>query len=259
VAFSLGNPKGGNVIYVNGAADAEKTAKQLYDLIGDKHGSSDDKEICDLIELIHKTIHRDYSLGYVLSRGVAFHYGNMPLLIRTEIERLFRNNKIKYLVCTSTLIEGVNMPCQSIFVRGPTKGRGRPMSPSDFWNLAGRAGRWGKEFQGNVVCVDAKRENVWRNGAPKKRAKFPISRTSDKVLLQSDEFLSFIENYTPRDEARRKPDLEYVFSYVVSSHIRNNGISSAIWAHRFSEELIFTLNDRIAEIVKNLKTPQEVV
>jgi hypothetical protein len=29
-----------------------------------------------------------------LQRGVAFHYGNMPLLIRTEIERLFRANKI---------------------------------------------------------------------------------------------------------------------------------------------------------------------
>ncbi|MBW8038655.1 MAG: DEAD/DEAH box helicase [Planctomycetes bacterium] len=259
VAFSLGNPKGGNVIYVNGAADAEKRAKQLYDLIGDDSESSQDKEIHDLIDLIQKTIHRKYSLGYVLRRGIAFHYGNMPLLIRTEIERLFSQNKIKYLVCTSTLIEGVNMPCQSIFVRGPQKGRNKPMNPNDFWNLAGRAGRWGKEFQGNVVCVDAKREDVWKKGAPKGRTKFRISRTSDEVLSRSDELLSFIENQTPREEARKNPNLEYVFSYLVSSYIRNSSIASAIWARRFHEELIRTLDERIAEIVGNLKTPQEVL
>lgn len=259
VAFSMGNSKGGNIIYVNGAADAEKRAMQLYDLIGDDSESSEDKEIHDLIELIQKTIHRGYSLGNVLSRGVAFHYGNMPLLIRTEIERLFRENKIKYLVCTSTLIEGVNMPCQSIFVRGPTKGRGKPMSQSDFWNLAGRAGRWGREFQGNVVCVDAKREDVWKEGAPRGRTKFRISRTSDRVMSESDELLLFIENQTQREEARRKPNLEYIFSYLVSSYIRNSSIASAIWARRFPEEFIRTLDERIAEIVGNLKTPQEVV
>ena len=259
VAFSLGNPEGGNVIYVNGAADAEKRAKQIYGLIGDESESSEDREIRDLIELIQKTIHREYSLGNVLRRGVAFHYGNMPLLIRTEVERLFRENKIKYLVCTSTLIEGVNMPCQSIFVRGPTKGRGKPMSSSDFWNLAGRAGRWGKEFQGNVVCVDAKRENVWKEGAPRGRTKFQISRTSDKVLSKNDELLLFIENQTQREEARSKPNLEYVFSYLVSSYIRNGSISSAIWARRFPEELVRTLDERIGEIVENLGVPKEVV
>ncbi|MBN2266886.1 MAG: DEAD/DEAH box helicase [Candidatus Babeliaceae bacterium] len=259
VAFSLGNPEGGNVIYVNGAADAEKRAKQLYDLIGDDSESFKDKEINDLIELIQKTIHRNYSLGYVLRRGIAFHYGNMPLLVRTEIERLFRENKIKYLVCTSTLIEGVNMPCQSIFVRGPQKGHNKPMNPSDFWNLAGRAGRWGKEFQGNVICVDAKQDNVWKKGAPKRRTKFRIYRTSDKILLQSEDLQSFIDNKTPREEARKTPNLEYVFSYLVSSYIRNSSISSANWACRFPDKLILTLDERIGEIVRKINTPKEVI
>ena len=47
--------------------------------------------------------------------GFAFNYKN-------EIERLFKNGKIKYLVCTSTLIEGMNLPAKSIFIRGPKKG-----------------------------------------------------------------------------------------------------------------------------------------
>jgi hypothetical protein len=259
VAYSLSYPKGGNVIYVNGAADAEKTAKQLYDLVGKVPDILLNKEIQDLIELIQKIIHHDYSLAYVLRRGIAFHYGNMPLLVRTEIERLFSANIIRYLVCTSTLIEGVNMPCQSIFVRGPHKGHNKPMNPSDFWNLAGRAGRWGKEFQGNVVCVDAKQENVWKEGAPRSRTKFRIYRTSDKVLLQKEDILSFIDNKTPRDEAIKNPNLEYVFSYLVSSYLRNGDITSTSWSHRFPSEQIKMLNDKIGALVVNLKTSKEII
>lgn len=259
VAHSLSNCKGGNVIYVNGAAEAEKTAKQLYDLIGDVPELSEDKEILNLIELTQKTIHPEYCLRHVLRRGVAFHYGNMPLLIRTEIERLFSRNTIRYLVCTSTLIEGVNMPCQSIFVRGPQKGRNKPMTSSDFWNLAGRAGRWTKEFQGNVICVDAKSEGIWKNGAPKGRRKFRISRTSDEVLSRGDDLLSFIDNGTPRDEAAKNPNLEYVCSYLVSSYLRSGSIPSAPWAHRFSTEHIEALDEKIAALVADLRTPKEMV
>jgi hypothetical protein len=259
IAFALGSHAGGNILYANGAADAEKAAKQVYDLLGSAKEQSPDGEIQDLIELIQKTVHRQYFLAGVLRRGIAFHYGNMPLLIRKEIERLFRNNKLKYLVCTSTLIEGVNMPSQSIFVRGPTKGRGKPMNSSDFWNLAGRAGRWGKEFQGNVVCIDPRRSDVWKRGAPVDKTRFKIERTSDKVLSQTEELLTFIRDGTPRNEALRNPDLEYVFSYLMSSYILNGTITQAAWARRFPEDVIKKLNGLLADCFANLRIPTEIV
>ena len=61
----------------------------------------------------------------LVERGVAFHYGNMPSLIRLEVERLFRSGKIRFLICTSTLIEGVNLSCRTIVLRGPRKGIGK--------------------------------------------------------------------------------------------------------------------------------------
>ena len=259
VAFTLGSREGGNVIYVNGAADAEKAAKQLYDLLGKDADISADQEIKDLVDLIRKTIHRQYSLSNVLQRGVAFHYGNIPLLVRTEIERLFRENKIKYLVCTSTLIEGINMPCQSIFARGPTKGRGKPITPSDFWNLAGRAGRWGKEFQGNVICVDPKREDVWKNGAPTRKTKFRITRTTDDVLSDVDTLLQYINNGTPRDEAVKKPNLEYVFSYLMSCNIQNGSILDTLWSRRFPEEAVQQINKLLEQKSQSLTTPNDVI
>jgi len=259
VAFALGNRVGGNIIYVNGAADAEKVAKQVFDLLGNGAMLPTDREIQDLIDLIKKTVHRRYALAGVLLRGVAFHYGNMPLLIRTEIERLFRTNKIKYLICTSTLIEGVNMPCQSIFLRGPTKGRGKPMTSSDFWKLAGRAGRWGKEFQGNVVCVDARREDVWTNGAPRSKASFQITRTADQVLNRAEALLTFIENGTPRTEAQREPNLEYVFSYLMSCHILNGSITQAAWTRRFPDAVVQKVAGMLQRVATSLRTPTEVV
>lgn len=259
IASELGNPKGGNIIYVNGAADAEKVAKQLYGLLDDIPELEEDSEISALIELVKKTVHPKYFLANVLLKGIAFHYGNMPLLIRTEIERLFGANKIRYLICTSTLIEGVNLPCQTIFVRGPKKGRSIPMSHSDFWNLAGRAGRWGKEFQGNVVCVDANKENIWKKGTPKSKAKYVITRTSDTVLTQQNELLDFIDEGTPRKTASERPNLEYVFSYLASSYIQNGSVSKSAWARRYNKELIEILDAKIAAMFNVIDIPAEVI
>jgi len=160
VAHALGGEGGGNIVYVNGADDAEKVAKNISDLLPE---ASDDDEIGNLQDLVRTAVHPKYSLADALAKRVAFHYGNMPLAIRSEIERLFGEGKIQFLVCTSTLLEGVNLPCRTIFMRNPQKGRGKPLSEADFWNLAGRAGRWGKEFQGNIVCIDTDDESLWPN------------------------------------------------------------------------------------------------
>jgi prepilin-type processing-associated H-X9-DG protein len=259
VAHALRHPDGGNVVYVDGAAKAEKAALQLYDLLGAEADCGEDPSIKNLVDLIRKIVHKDYTLARVLHRGIAFHYGNMPLLIRTEIEKAFQEGTIRFLICTSTLIEGVNMPCRNIFVRGPHKGLTKPMNAYDFWNLAGRAGRWGKEFQGNVVCVDPRQLRVWEEPAPRSRKRQRIARTTDTVLDNLDALLSFVAARTPRDVAYANPTLEYVFSYLVSSHIRFGSISEAPWAKRLAPSTIAVLDGVIAEVRKALKTPDDII
>ena len=89
-------------------------------------------------------------------KGVAFHYANIPKKLRQEIERAFSDSKIRYLVCTSTLLQGVNLPAKSIFMFKPTKGQNRPLRSADFWNLSGRARRLRSEFQGNIMVARIK-------------------------------------------------------------------------------------------------------
>jgi len=225
VAVSLGESGGGNVVYVNGAADAEKAALQIYDALGADADVSHDQGIADLRELVQRTIHTQYALATVLQRGIAFHYGNMPLLVRTEIERLFRNGTLKYLVCTSTLLEGINLPCRNLFARNPKKGNGNPMSAADFWNLAGRAGRWGKEFQGNIICVDASRPERWPE-LPTTRQRQPVIRATHVALTDVEAVISYIETGAPLSAAKENPMLETVYSYLASRVISGAGLSN---------------------------------
>ncbi|HEU4678684.1 MAG TPA: DEAD/DEAH box helicase, partial [Terrimicrobiaceae bacterium] len=191
VAVALGRQHKGNLVYANGPSEAERIAKQIGEARRNEVDLSGHEEIVKLKELVEKTIHRRYRLIGALDAGVAFHYGNMPLLVRTKIEELFREGVLSYLVCTSTLMEGVNLPSSNLFAMGPKKGHRTLMEPADFWNLAGRAGRWGKEFQGNIICIDPRDTKRW-NEPPLQRVRRPLSRASDRVLADVEALRSYI-------------------------------------------------------------------
>lgn len=260
VAHAISGMSNGSIVYVNGAAEAEKIAGQLYDLIGTEVEGEASGDLQALIELAQHVVHKKFLLATSLRRGVAFHYGNMPLLIREEIERLFSAGTIKYLVCTSTLIEGVNMACRNIFMRGPKKGRGNPLSAEDFWNLAGRAGRWGKEFQGNIFCIDADRESLWgKDGPPRERTRLPIRRTTDDVLSDPSELIQFIKGKAPLEAAKNRPELEYVFSYLAGIYARHGGLLKAPWAGRHKAAELAELADVVEEAIDSLSIEPEII
>ena len=256
VASVLADPLGGNLLYVDGAADAEKGAHQLWDLTVPPETA--DKELQSLVDLVKRYIHPEYALANTLGRGIAFHYGNMPLLIRTEIERLFKEGRIHFLVCTSTLIEGVNLPCKSIFVRGPHKGRGKPMNETDFWNLAGRAGRLGKEFQGNVICVDPRRTDVWSSPPPTKRRNYPIKPTADAIFDDLAEFLTYLNNNSPTSATVARPEYDQLATYLLSQYSDTNGLQQSSACSGLESEKRLELEAAVKAIRESLTIPLEI-
>lgn len=254
VALALSRNSPGNVIYVNGAADAEKTANLLYDSL--PNSESIDSEVLSLIDLSEKIIHKKFLLNKVLKKGIAFHYGNIPLIVKSEIERLFSANKINYLICTSTLVEGVNMSCKNIFLRGPKKGQSSKMSAEDFWNLAGRAGRWGKEFQGNIFCIDADNSELWLNGnPPKNKSNININRTTDKILRDYVSLSNYINGNVHFDTSMTNPEWEYVFSYLAIAYTRFGSLDNNPYLKKKGVDAITALNLAVAETVKNITIP----
>lgn len=251
IAAAVGE-RGGTLVYSNGAGEAEEIA----DLISQLLPKLDfvDSELAQLAELARKGVHQDFRLAPLVECGVAFHYGNMPSLIREEIERLFRSGKIRFLVCTSTLIEGVNLSCRTIVVRGPRKGIGHPMEPHDFWNLAGRAGRWGDEFQGNIICIEPNNTKAWPNGVPS-RARYPIKRQSDVVLELGDRMVDYLSKraLSSLSTLEDSDEFEPVGSYLLTTFMQLGSISAAGLAKRHPPALIERLDHILGALAENIE------
>lgn len=259
LAFTLSGSKKGNLIYCNGAAEAEKTAIQLMSLILDKTPDLEiSSRVKELIKLVKKTIHPNYALVEVLKAGVAFHYGNMPLSIRNEIEALFKNGDISFLVCTSTLVEGVNLPAKSIYIRGPQKGKNNPMSEMDFWNLAGRAGRQGKEFQGNIICLDATDESVWKNGTPFERKKYLIKGTVDSVVeSKSQELINYIS--AKNETVNKDTQLDYAYTYFLSAFFQYGAISKSPLTNLYGKDFCQSIDNAFVSALINVEIPSSLL
>lgn len=249
--------RGGTLVYANGAGEAEEVADLISQLIPAL--SEPDTELSELADLARKGVHPNFTLASLVERGVAFHYGNMPSLIRLEVERLFRHSKIRFLVCTSTLIEGVNLSCRTIVVRGPRKGIGHPMEPHDFWNLAGRAGRWGNEFQGNIVCIDPQDSAAWPTGVPA-RSRYPIRRESDAVLDLGDGMAAYLDRRatTPVAELEDVGKYEQVGAYLLATYLRLGSIAQAGLAKRHSPAMIEKLEESLATIAAQIEIRPEI-
>lgn len=142
------NDDDATVIYANGRAEAEDIAEELVACLNSTSPAG--PEIREAVRFLRDHIHPAYPLNAFLMNGVAVHYGSMPGIVRNVVEDLFRARKVRFIVTTSTLLQGVNLPARNIVIHNPRRGKGRPMKPAEFRNLAGRAGRLAQEFHGNV-------------------------------------------------------------------------------------------------------------
>lgn len=144
-----------NLVYVSSANKAIEYALQLSKLLEDNDYNVE-SEPNDRLEAVAKEIeqkiHKDYYLAKLIRNRVAFHIGALPAEIRAQVEALLRSGDIRYCFCTSTLLEGVNVPVDNLFIFDNKKGRSA-MSVIDAYNLIGRAGRVTLNEYGNVFMV----------------------------------------------------------------------------------------------------------
>ena len=94
---------------------------------------------------------------FALEQGFAAHHAGMIALFRHIVETLFERGLIKVVFATETLALGLNMPARSVVVEKLVKfdGTGHvPLTPGEFTQLTGRAGRRGIDDIGHAVLVD---------------------------------------------------------------------------------------------------------
>lgn len=129
----------------NGAIEAAREFAKGKDNI-------DDDDLKQLANDIRDQVHGDYYLTKLIRKGIAYHIGYLSASIRQRIEKLFKAGKITAMFCTSTLIEGVNLPADNLFITNYRSGRPQ-MTSVEFRNLIGRVGRIKFNLYGNVFFI----------------------------------------------------------------------------------------------------------
>ena len=145
----VGDKKHGqSIVYFNSKDKAVDMAREYASRLQPKN----DPQLETLAREIENEIHKTYYLADLIRCGVAYHIGYLPNHIRTSIEKNFRERKIDILFCTSTHVEGVNLPADNVFVMSYKNGN-HNMTAVDFRNLIGRVGRIEYNLYGNVFIL----------------------------------------------------------------------------------------------------------
>ncbi|MFZ0834061.1 MAG: helicase-related protein, partial [Mycobacterium sp.] len=127
---------------------------------------TDDDERARIVEVIDRRT-ADLSdadlvvLGYHewregLVRGIAAHHAGMLPIFRHTVEELFTAGLTKVVFATETLALGINMPARTVVLERLVKFNGEqhlPLTPGEYTQLTGRAGRRGIDIEGHAVVL----------------------------------------------------------------------------------------------------------
>ena len=107
-------------------------------------------------------ISADFELVGLLDKGVGVHHAGLSDEVRGLMEWLAETGSLRMLCTTSTIAQGINFPVSSVFLSSryvPQGTQSVEITPRDFWNLAGRAGRIGHDSVGVVgLCEGTDRD-----------------------------------------------------------------------------------------------------
>jgi len=100
-----------------------------------------------------------HTLKALAMRGIAFHHSGLLPFMKEILEILFSKGYIKVLFATETFAVGINMPTKTVVFTALEKftdGRMRSLTSSEYIQMAGRAGRRGKDERGLVIYLPQK-------------------------------------------------------------------------------------------------------
>lgn len=222
-AYSAGK----NIIYLNKPMDIEKFALALADVLPEV----DSELIQTACDNISEYLQPQYNLLTCLRKGIIYHHGSVPDAIRIYIEDLYKkDDAVRYVITSSTLLSGVNLPAERMFILDNKRGRSN-LSHDSFKNLVGRVCRFSEIFShetgnlhrlepqiylvfGKYFAQNANCESFLRNVAKVEQnykdavdnvllSEAKIAADNEEKLRQASEFIENYENGVVEDYQER--------------------------------------------------------
>ena len=205
-----------NIVYINKPIDIEQFALDLAKILPDVQS----QEIDLAIQNISDYLNPQYNMLICLKKGIVYHHGSIPDNIRIYIEDLYKRiPEIKYIITSSTLLSGVNLPAEKMFILDIKKG-GEYLRAEEFKNLIGRVCRFKDIFSvhnGNLNLLEPHIHIVFgkyfSKNADCKKYLHNVAKADKRIIDNVDNVLLKNTEITKENEEKLKDASEYIENY----------------------------------------------
>lgn len=258
-----------NIVYFNKPSDIEDFAKKMISVLPDIELT---QELTKVITNISEYLSPEYTLVKCLRKGIIYHHGSVPDSIRQYIEFAYSSIKeIRFVLTSSTLLEGVNLPAEKMFLLDNRKGL-ENLTPSSFKNLIGRICRFSEVFDGRNTSLKRLEPEIYlivgdyfRNNANYKsfvsgvmKVDIELHDECENVLLESTEI-------TPDTHDKLEQAKEFVENYetgIIDDYNARRvvtGIGKSCIQNNITEFDVFNHEEMLQTYVDSLKSKQFMI
>lgn len=215
-----------SILYLcQGSGMVDKRAEFLYNTLPET-------EVSDSIELVRKFIidevGKETILTKVLKKKIALHHAGLSDETKLLIEHLIREKEIEHIFATSTLAEGVNFPVSAVYFDSYRKGDTK-LSTSDFWNIAGRAGRTLVDNYGKLIFPFNSKGNIESAKSLIQESSKGIASMLLELMINADnilEALGAVESQIFKLAYKYSNSLEPLVQYLI--HVLNHSGNESV-------------------------------
>jgi len=154
-----------------------------------------DKNILSFIKWVKDEIHEDWYVVKAMERGFLIHNGQLLNngFRMYQLDLYDKSKEFYNLLCTSTILEGVNLSAKNIIITSPSRFRNK-FDAFDFYNLVGRTGRLYQHYLGYAFYLKEKDDPNYNINDAIKKIKFEatdISEDSDFYTKDDSECVQY--------------------------------------------------------------------
>ncbi len=155
------------------------------------------KNVQNFIAWASAEIHEEWAFLKALKRGFLVHNGQITRGAKSYSLFLFENNSdFNKLLCTSSLLEGVNTIAENIIITKP-RNNDNEFTAFDFFNLVGRSGRLNKYYVGNAFYIKSPEDILYDKQLAAHKIEFELTAETEDIKvalgnLDNEDFSHFL-------------------------------------------------------------------